>query len=69
MKKEMMYQLTEDEMLNIEGGKNAFTKASYTAAGVVLMLDSIVLGATCSPIIGVAAMGTAIACIEAAKDE
>lgn len=68
MKKEEMCKLTENEMLTIEGGKSAFSKASFITGGVVLAVESVVLGVTCQPVVGVAAMGTAIACIKAAQD-
>ena len=69
MREKVISELTENEMINIEGGKSKVAKVSFTAAGIVLAIDSVVLAATCSPVIGVAAMGTAIACIEAAQDK
>ena len=69
MKEEVMSELTEKEMLKIGGGKSKVSKVSFTAAGIVLAIDSVVLAATCSPVVGAAALGTAIACMEAAKDE
>ena len=69
MKKEVINQLTEEEMINIGGGRSKFSRASFAAAGVILAVDSIVIAATCSPVVGMAAMGTAIACIKASQDE
>lgn len=67
MGKEVWSKLTDNEVMNIRGGGNKFSKVSYKVAGVVLMIDSVILCATCSPIIGIAAMGTGIACMEASE--
>jgi len=67
MEKEALCQLTEDEIMDVRGGGKRFSKISYKIAGVALMIDSVVLCATCSPVIGVAAMGTGIACMEASS--
>ncbi|MBP5427036.1 MAG: hypothetical protein J6Y29_04010 [Clostridiales bacterium] len=64
MKKGIISELTNEEIMQVEGGMNKFSQISFTFAGVVLLTGSVFMSVSCSPVIGVAALGTGIACLE-----
>ncbi|MBP5427034.1 MAG: hypothetical protein J6Y29_04000 [Clostridiales bacterium] len=55
-----LYDLKEEEMLNVDGGSQDYKNLTYTVVGSVLVANAVFVGVLASPILGVVAFGAGL---------